>query len=191
MLIDTVACSPYSVDSVRKDALKAITEGLQWEENDIKNLTLFSDGCRVTYETTNDCTAACLDPNYAFANMFTFANCIAYPWISQSISNGNLTTRGQAIANQFNILSNTSYPGIITAIAQVQNKCWNQWITHADFSLFSPDSPDWSDLCGGDYGNIGAVNSDIGGIGVMFIKALLFHEINRHYIDLSILLDAK
>ena len=175
MLLDVVYNNFSSSRNPLGDALKALSADLHWEGNETQNPTLFNYGCRGDWDTLN-CTSICSDPNSTFGNICTLANCVAYPWISQLISDGNLTTRGQAIANQFNILSNTSHPGVTTAIIKVQNECWNQWIIHADFSQFSFDSPEWSGLCGGDYSSVGTVSTDIGGIGVMFINGLSYHD---------------
>ena len=173
MLVDIVV---YDQPIARRDrdGLKALTEGLRLQGNDTEKLALFSDGCF----PNNNCTATCLDPFLVYLDIYALVNCMAYPWISQLISSGNITVGGLAVANRFNILSNTSNPGEITAIVQIQNNCWNQWITHAHYPFYSRNSPDWSGLCGGDSGSIGTVSADIGGEGVMSMRALSYHEIN-------------
>lgn len=148
MPIDIVVYNASEDRLTEQGAFEALTQGLQWGGNEGKNFTLFSYGC-LYHDAIKTCTAVCLDPDLIFTDLPTLANCIAYPWISQSISKGNLTILGQAIADQFDIRSITAYPEVTTAIVQIQNKCWNQWITHADSTIFTMNSPEWSELCGG------------------------------------------
>lgn len=157
------------------DSFKALTQGLQWGGNEKKDLTLSSDGCPFSGPDgpLNNCTATSLNASDTIMDIETFGNCIAYPRISQLLSSRNLTIHGQAVANLFDIWSDTAYPDVTTAIVQIQTKCWNQWITHADSVISSMNSPEWSELCGGIYSSLRSVNTDIGGIGVMFMKALL------------------
>lgn len=55
MLVDIVM---FDQPIVRRDR----DEGLRLQENDLKNLALFSDGCF----PNNNCTATCLDPFLVF-----------------------------------------------------------------------------------------------------------------------------
>lgn len=165
MSIDIVVYNASEIQLTDREAFTTVTQGLQWKGNGSMYLTLSSDGCKYP-GSFNNCTAACLNPNVTFKDPQTLGNCVAYPWISRSISNGLLSILGQAVAEEFNIWSDTAYPQVTTAIVQIQNQCWNQWITHADSIFFSMDSPKWSEICGGDYSGVGSVNTDIGGVGV-------------------------
>ena len=129
---------------------------------------LWLKGCR-TPSGTHDCTAACMDPKETFASLYTLSNCVAYPYISMLISSGDLSPTAMTYANQFNIIGNYTFDP--TAISELQENCFMEYYNDTSNKCQGSvlDLPSWSpcDECSFPV----AVNSDIGGIGVIHFGA--------------------